>query len=69
MNWIAISFASAAPNCIYLIRAEERYGNGDRVFDLTEQERAVAGISRVALAPANFRNPPRRIRLGLEVSF
>ncbi len=27
----------SVPNCVYLIRAEERYGNGDHIYTLAEQ--------------------------------
>ena len=39
-EWLSGGGLPAAPNCVYLIRAEERYGNGDHVFDLVEQRRA-----------------------------
>ncbi len=39
-EWLSGGGLPAAPNCVYLIRAEERYGNGDHVFDLDEQRRA-----------------------------
>jgi hypothetical protein len=38
----------APPNCVYLIRAEERFGNGDHVFTLAEQTRAVAALYQVS---------------------
>jgi hypothetical protein len=66
----------AAPNCVYLIRAEERFGNGDHIFSLDEQRNAseasyLAGAS--AIAPARgldtFTGEGRRLRLGFEVTF
>jgi len=67
----------AAPNCVYLIRAEERYGDGDHVFTLAEQRRAsdafYAAVGRgstfFARGRHNFTGDPRRLRLGIEVSF
>ena len=36
-NWVDAQFTPTAPNCVYLIRAEERYGNGDHIFTIAEQ--------------------------------
>ena len=37
-NWVSSKDgAPAAPNCVYLIRAEERFGNGDHIFTVAEQ--------------------------------
>jgi hypothetical protein len=68
-GWTDQSGSPAAPNCIYLIRAEERFGNGDHSFDLTEQKRASDALYRVVRGPQELTGPPRRVRLGLEVSF
>ncbi|MDQ2669151.1 MAG: hypothetical protein M3Y31_00825, partial [Gemmatimonadota bacterium] len=60
----------AVADCVYLIRAEERFGNGDGVFTLDEQEQASN-----ALYFANFRDESsftgegRKLRLGLELNF
>ena len=67
----------AAPNCVYLIRAEERYGDGNHIFTLDEQRRAsqafYAAVGRTqsffARGRHNLTGDPRRLRLGLEVSF
>jgi len=59
----------AAPNCVYLIRAEERFGDGDHVFDLTEQQRASDALYRAVRGPQELTGPPRLIRVGLEASF
>jgi hypothetical protein len=61
---------NATPNCVYLIRAEQRYGNGDGVFDQTEQVRASDARYYAGGRGLNsFTNSPRSIRLGLEVNF
>ena len=39
-TWVTASGRAAPPDCVYLIRAEERYGNGDHVFTLAEQRHA-----------------------------
>jgi hypothetical protein len=59
----------AAANCVYLIRAEERFGNGDHLFDLTEQRRASDALYLTALGRQELTGPGRRIRLGFEASF
>lgn len=69
-NWIAADGkTSAAPNCIYLIRAEQRYGNGDGLFTLAEQTRASEAFYYAIRGLNNFTGAPRRIRLGFEVNF
>jgi hypothetical protein len=60
---------SAPPNCIYLIRAEQRYGDGDGVFTEAEQIRASDALYSVFRNQASFTGAPRRIRLGVEVNF
>jgi hypothetical protein len=54
---------------VYLIRAEERYGDGDHVFTLAEQRRASDAFYAVDRGPHNFTGDPRRLRLGVEVTF
>lgn len=68
-NWVTQDGEAAAPNCIYLIRAEERFGNGDGVFSLSEQRRASEALYYSARSDASFTAAPRRIRLGLELNF
>jgi hypothetical protein len=68
-GWVDQGGSPAAPNCIYLIRAEERFGNGDHTFDLTEQKRASDALYRVIRGPQELTGPPRRVRLGVEVGF
>ena len=67
-NWTR-GGASASPNCVYLIRAEERYGDGDGVFSLAEQTRASDALYYVTRGINQFTNTPRSVRLGLEVNF
>jgi len=76
-EWLTGGGLPAAPNCVYLIRAEERYGNGDHVFDLIEQRRSsdalYAAVGRTSSffgrGRHNLTGDPRRMRLGIEVSF
>jgi hypothetical protein len=76
-GWTSGAGQPAAPNCVYLIRAEERYGDGDHVFTLAEQRRAseafYAAVGRTqsffGRGRHNLTGDPRRLRLGVEVSF
>jgi len=68
-NWVTQDGKAAAPNCVYLVRAEERFGNGDGVFTLAEQRRASEAFYYSGRSEANFTAAPRRIRLGLELNF
>jgi hypothetical protein len=68
-TWVGADMRPAAPNCVYLIRAEERYGDGDHVFTLTEQRAASDAFYNFRRGLQNFTDEPRRLRLGIEVSF
>ena len=70
-NWTNQGGEPNAPNCIYIIRAEQRYGNGDGVFSLAEQRAAsdAAYLSGGNGGLWNFTGTPRRLRLGLELNF
>ena len=67
--WVSASGTPSPPNCAYLIAAEQRFGDGDGVYTLTEQRRASAAYYRTALGDAILTGPPRAVRLGLQVSF
>jgi hypothetical protein len=68
-SWLDQAGSPSAPNCVYLIRAEERFGNGDHLFDLTEQRRTSDALYLALRGPQELTGPPRRVRLGLEVTF
>jgi hypothetical protein len=38
----------SAANCVYLIRAEQRYGNGDGTYTVEEQTNAINALYDVA---------------------
>ena len=61
--------ASAVADCVYLIRAEERFGNGDGVFTLAEQQAASDASYMVNRGTNSFTGQGRRLRLGLELNF
>ena len=68
-NWVDQGGRPLVPNCVYLIRAEERWGNGDHIFDLDEQFRAHRASQLLGLGEQEFTASPRRIRVGVEISF
>lgn len=59
----------SAANCLYLIRAEQRFGDGDGVFTLAEQSRAVNALYDVTRGQQALTGPGRRARLGIEITF
>lgn len=68
-GWVTADGVPSSPNCVYLIRAEERFGNGDHVFDASEQRRASDALYSLIRGVHNFTGAPRRVRLGLELNF
>jgi hypothetical protein len=68
-TWVTTDGVGAAPNCVALIRAEQRFGNGDGLYDETEQRRASDALYNTIRGIHNFTGDPRRMRLGLEVNF
>ncbi|HYF39546.1 MAG TPA: TonB-dependent receptor [Gemmatimonadales bacterium] len=68
-GWITEDGEPGSPNCIYMIRTEERFGNGDHVFDVTEQRTASDALYNLVRGAHNFTGQPRRMRLGLEINF
>ncbi|MEP7325203.1 MAG: hypothetical protein ABI836_04570, partial [Gemmatimonadota bacterium] len=68
-NWVNQQNQPTAPSCVYLVRAEERYGNGDHIFTVAEQKAAATASYLTGRSINNFTDTPRRLRLGIEVSF
>lgn len=68
-NFMNAQFTPSAPDCVYLIRAEERFGDGDHIFTLAEQRRASSAAYAAVRDESTFLGPPRRVRLGIEVRF
>ncbi|MEO8226919.1 MAG: hypothetical protein ABI637_05775, partial [Gemmatimonadota bacterium] len=65
--YLTQSGASAPPNCVALVRAEQRFGNGDGIFTLPEQ-RAASGAAYAAFRGAQqFTASPRRVRIGIQI--
>ena len=65
--WRTRTGQPGAPNCVSLIRAEQRFGNGDGVFDLAEQRSASAAAYAAFHGPQLLTGAPRRIRVGLQI--
>jgi hypothetical protein len=68
-NWVNQQNQPTAPSCVYLIRAEERFGDGDHIFTLSEQRRASTALYDVSRGSYLFHSTPRRLRIGLELRF
>jgi len=72
------SIASTCPNwaggggmvsCVMLQRTEQRFGNGDGIYDVEEQTAAVTAYYNLNNAPETFYSSGRLIRLGLQFQF
>ena len=63
------NFSSGPVDCVLLMRAEARYGNGDGVFTEQEYDAAFTGWYNLMNAPSRFYGPGRLIRVGLELTF
>ncbi len=68
-SWVNQGGAPAMPNCVYLIRAEQRFGNGDGMFEVAEQRAASAALYNVFRGADTFRGSPRRLRIGFQIGF
>jgi hypothetical protein len=69
-NWVSSKGgAPAAANCVYLIRAEQRYGNGDGIYTVDEQSSAINALYDVARGEHENVGFGRRARLGFEINF
>ena len=68
-DWLTAQGSPGAPNCVYLIRAEQRYGDGDGIYTADEQVRAFNSFYGSFRNRNFFTADPRRVRLGVEVNF
>jgi outer membrane receptor protein involved in Fe transport len=68
-TWLSTKNAPAAANCLYLIRAEQRFGDGDHIFTVDEQTDAINALYDVARGEQQMLGVGRRARLGFEVNF
>ena len=58
-----------AADLVALRRVEARFGNGDGIFDASEQTRAFRAATDLAVGPQTLIGPGRRLRLGFELTF
>jgi hypothetical protein len=56
-------------NCVALRRVEQRFGDGDGIYTLAEQTRALDTYYNSFFGPQIFNGQPRHIRVGFEVNF
>jgi hypothetical protein len=68
-TWVTGANKPAAANCLYLIRAEQRFGNGDHVYTIEEQTNAINTLYDAARGEQILTAPGRRARLGFEINF
>ena len=66
-TYVRQSGQPGAPSCVSLIRAEQRFGNGDGIFDLAEQRNAISAEYAVFRGEQFFTGAPRRVRVGLQL--
>lgn len=67
-SWTASNGDAAAPSCVALVRAEQRWGNGDGLYLIDEQQLAANALFDETYQTGFF-GAPRRMRVGLEVNF
>ncbi|HEY6784715.1 MAG TPA: hypothetical protein VI159_07160, partial [Gemmatimonadales bacterium] len=60
---------SGPVNCVELQRAEARFGNGDGVYTVAEENKALSSYYNLFFGPYGFNGPGRSMRLGFEVAF
>jgi hypothetical protein len=68
-TWTSSKNRPAAANCMYLIRAEQRFGNGDGTFTIDEQTNAINALYDAARGEQQQLGVGRRARLGFEINF
>jgi hypothetical protein len=68
-GWVTQDGLPGAPNCIYMIRAEERFGDGDHIYTTAEQRRVSDALYNTIRGTQNFTGEPRRMRVGFELNF
>jgi hypothetical protein len=68
-GYVGANGKPAAPSCVYLVRVEQRFGNGDGIYTADEQNRAFTAYYQSFRNRNFFTDRPRQVRLGLEVNF
>ena len=67
--WVTVTGLLSPPNCAYLIGAEERFGNGDGTYSLTEQHSASMAYYHTAFGKNAFTGSGRSVRIGAQIAF
>ena len=61
--------AASPVDCVVLRQVEARFGNGDGVYTLDEQTKALNAFYTRFLGPQRFYGAPRQVRVGVELNF
>lgn len=61
--------AASTINCVALQRVEQRFGNGDHVYTVAEQSKALGAYFDAFFGAWRFHGPGRTLRIGLELAF
>jgi hypothetical protein len=61
--------AAGPVDCVSLRRTEARFGNGDGVYTLAEQGRALTNYFNLVYGSSRFYGPQRTLRVGLQLGF
>lgn len=61
--------ATETINCVALQRVERRFGDGDHVYTVAEQARALSAYYDAFFGAWTFHGPARTLRVGLELAF
>lgn len=56
-------------NCVMLRRTEARFGNGDGIYTVAEQTRALTAYFNMVYGSSRFYGPQRTVRVGLQLGF
>jgi hypothetical protein len=67
--WVSSKNRPAAAKCMYLLRAEQRFGDGDGVFSIDEQGNAINALYDAGRGEQLQLGVGRRARLGFELNF
>ncbi len=66
-QWTATTASTI--NCVALQRVEQRFGNGDHLYTVAEQTRALGAYFDAFFGAWRFHGPGRTLRVGLELAF
>jgi len=68
-GWLTTGANPSPPTCYFLRKAEQRFGNGDGVYTLAEQQ-AASDVARLGTFNiSRFAGAGRTLRFGMEVNF